>query len=116
MTCRMWTGPIAGRPRVSGSISANWTGLVGESYPGQFAASADIVTIGASNSAYVVTFDVPEASLSSLTIEGGNGTPHETILRMMAGNTLIIQGGVTLFKKDLTMLPLMVPERFRSAA
>ena len=58
------------------------------------------MTIGASNSAYVVTFDVPSATLSSLTIEGGNGTPHDTILRMTAGSTLIIQGGVTLFKKD----------------
>ena len=58
------------------------------------------MTIGASNSAYVVTFNVPSATISSLTIEGGNGTPHETILRMTADDTLIIQGGVTLFKKD----------------
>ena len=82
------------------SISANWAGLVGETYPGQFAAAADIVTIGASNSAYFVTFDVPSATLSALTIEGGNGTPHDTVLRMTAGSTLNIQGGVTLFKKD----------------
>ena len=33
------------------SISANWTGLVGDSYPGEFPAAGDIVTIGASNSA-----------------------------------------------------------------
>ena len=82
------------------SSTTNWTGLVGASYPGQIAATGDIVTIGASNSAYVVTFNVPSATISSLTIEGGNGTPHETILRMTAGDTLIIQGGVTLFKKD----------------
>ena len=59
-----------------------------------------MVTIGGSNNAYVVTFNVPSASLGSLTIEGGNGTPHPTILRMTAGDTLDIQGGVTLFKKD----------------
>ena len=29
------------------SSGTNWTGLVGESYPGQVAAAADIVTIGA---------------------------------------------------------------------
>ena len=55
------------------SSATNWTGLVGESYPGQFAAVADIVTIGASNSAYVVTFNVPTATIGSLAIEGGNG-------------------------------------------
>ena len=83
------------------SLSTNWTGLVGESYPGQFASAADNVTIGASNSAFVVTFNVPSATLSSLTIEGGNGGSHETILRMTADSTLIIQGGVTFLKKDL---------------
>ena len=69
-------------------------------YPGQLLPSADIVTIGGSNSAYVVTFDVPSATLSSLTIEGGNGANHVTTLRMTAGDTLNIQGGVTLLKKD----------------
>ena len=36
-------------PGTSGdwSSATNWTGLVGESYPGQFAATGDIVTIGA---------------------------------------------------------------------
>ena len=58
------------------------------------------MTIGGSNSAYVVTFNVPSATISSLTIEGGNGANHVTTLRMTAGNTLNIQGGVTLFKKD----------------
>ena len=58
------------------------------------------MTIGASNSAYVVTFDVPSATISSLTIEGGNGPNHLTTLRMTAGNALNIQGGVTLLKKD----------------
>ncbi len=93
-----WTDP--GTSGDWNSAPANWMGLVGESYPGQFAASADIVTIGSSNSAYVVTLNVPSATISSLTIEGGNGTPHATILRMTAGDTLNIQGGVTLFKKD----------------
>ena len=92
-----WTDPGSSD---NWSVTTSWTGLVGASYPGQFAASADIVTIGASNSAYVVTFNVPSATISSLTIEGGNGTPHDTILQMTADNTLIIQGGVTLFKKD----------------
>ena len=81
------------------SSATNWTGLVGESYPGQFAASGDIVTIAASNSAYVVTFDVSNATISSLTIEGGNGASQVTTLRMTAGDTLNIQGGVTLLKK-----------------
>jgi hypothetical protein len=92
-----WTDPGSSD---NWSVTTNWAGLVGEAYPGQFAAAGDIVTIGASNSAYVVTFDVPSATISSLTIEGGNGTPHDTILQMTADNTLIIQGGVTLFKKD----------------
>jgi hypothetical protein len=82
------------------SVSTNWTGLVGESYPGQFAATADIVTIGASNGAFVVTFDVSTATISCLTLEGGNGTNHMTALRMTAGDTLIIQGGATFLKKD----------------
>jgi hypothetical protein len=86
------------------SILANWTELVGESYPGQFAGAADNVTIGASNSAFVVvTFDVPSgvpsATIGSLTIEGGNGGSQVTTLRMTAGNTLNIVGGVTLLKK-----------------
>ena len=82
------------------SVATNWTGLlVGTSYPGQIAVG-DLVTIGASNTAYVVTFDVPSATISSLTIEGGNGGNHFTTLRMTAGNTLNIQGGVTLLKKD----------------
>ena len=90
-----WTDPGASD---SWSISANWTGLVTGNYPGQFV--ADNVTIGASNSAYIVTFDVPSATLSSLTIVGGNGTPHATILRMTADDTLSILGGVTLRKQD----------------
>ena len=81
--------------------ATNWTGLVGESYPGQNA--ADNVTIGASNSAYVVTFNlpsgVPSATISSLTIEGGNGGSQVTTLRMTADKTLNILGGVTLLKK-----------------
>jgi hypothetical protein len=58
------------------------------------------VTIGGTNGAYIVTFDVSTATISSLTIEGGNGTNHVTTLRMTAGATLSIQGGLTLFKKD----------------
>ena len=58
------------------------------------------MTIGASNSAFVVTFDVSHATISSLTIEGGNGANHVTTLRMTAGATLTIVGGVTFFKKD----------------
>ena len=54
------------------SITANWTGLIGEALPWRVL-FADPVTIGGSNSAYIVTFDVPIATLSSLTIEGGNG-------------------------------------------
>jgi len=51
-----WTDPgTAG----DWSSATNWTGLVGESYPGEVAAIGDIVTIGASNSAYVVTFNLP---------------------------------------------------------
>jgi hypothetical protein len=96
-------------PNVSWSvpgISANWNGatnwtglLVGTSYPGQTAVG-DIVTIGASNTTYVVTFNVPTATISSLTIEGGNGANHFTTLRMTAGSTLDIQGGITLLKTD----------------
>jgi collagen type I/II/III/V/XI/XXIV/XXVII alpha len=91
-----WTDPgTAG----NWSSATNWTGLVGESYPGQVAAIGDMVTVGAANGAYVVTFDVPTATLSSLAIEGGNGGSQVTTLRMTAGNTLNIQGGVTLLKK-----------------
>ena len=89
-------------PGTSGnwSSTSNWTGLLaGASYPGQTPVG-DLVTIGASNSAFVVTFNVPSATISSLTVEGGNGTNHATILRMTAGSSLNIQGGVTLLKKD----------------
>ena len=88
-------------PGTSGNwdSTTNWTGLVGETYPGQFAATADIVTVGATNSAYVVTFNVASATISSLTIQGGNGASQVTTLRMTAGDTLTIQGGVTLQKK-----------------
>jgi len=88
-------------PGTSGNwdSATNWTGLAGgTSYPGQVV--ADTVTIGSSNGAFVVTFDVLSATLNSLTVEGGNGGSHETILRMTAGDTLNILGGVTLLKKD----------------
>jgi hypothetical protein len=61
--------------------TTNWTGLIGESFPGQDGAAGDCVTIGASNSTYVVTFDVSSATISSLTIEGGNGGSQVTTLR-----------------------------------
>ena len=80
------------------STTANWTGLVGgELYPGQ--SPGDTVTIGGTNGAYVVTFDVSTATISSLSIEGGNGANHVTTLRMMGG-TLNITGGATFLKKD----------------
>jgi hypothetical protein len=86
-------------PGTSGNWNSatNWTGLVGASYPGQV--TADVVTIGSSNSAFVVTFNVPTATLSSLTVEGGNGGSQVTTLRMTAGDRLTILGGVTLLKK-----------------
>ena len=87
-------------PGTSGNWNSatNWTGLAGGTiFPGQVV--ADTVTIGSSNSAFVVTFDVLSATLSSLTIEGGNGGSQVTTLRMTAGDTLNIQGGVTLLKK-----------------
>jgi hypothetical protein len=88
-------------PGTSGNwdSTTNWTGLVGETYPGQFAATGDMVTIEASNSAYVVTFNVMSATISSLSIQGGNGASQVTTLRMTSGDTLNIQGGVTLLKK-----------------
>ncbi len=91
-----WTSP-----GTSGnwSSTANWTGLVGESYPGQLAVAGDLVTIGGTNSSYVVTFDVSSATISSLDIEGGNSGSQATTLRMTAGDTLNIQGGVTFLKK-----------------
>jgi hypothetical protein len=81
--------------------TTSWTGLpVNENYPGQSAANGDLVTIGGSNSAYIVTFNVLSATIGSLEIDGGNGANHQTILQMTAGDTLNIVGGVTLLKKD----------------
>jgi hypothetical protein len=88
-------------PGTSGdwSSTTHWAGLTGgESYPGS--SLGDSVTIGGSNSTYVVTFDVSTATISSLDIEGGNGSNHFTTLQMTAGATLNILGGVTLLKKD----------------
>src|SRR6476469_7832594 len=91
-----WTAPGVSS---NWSRATNWTGLLADTnYPGQVV--GDLVTIGASNTDYVVLFDVPVATLDSLTIEGGNGANHVTTLRMTAGNTLNILGGVTLRKKD----------------
>ena len=62
-------------PGTSGdwSSTTHWAGLTGgESYPGS--SLGDSVTIGGSNSTYVVTFDVSTATISSLDIEGGNGS------------------------------------------
>ena len=88
-------------PGTSGNWNSatNWTGLVGESFPGQVGSAGDIVTIGGTNGAYIVTFDVLSATIGSFTIEGGNGASQVTTLRMTAGDTLNIQGGVTLLKK-----------------
>jgi hypothetical protein len=88
-------------PGTSGdwSSTTDWAGLTGgESFPGS--SLGDSVTIGGSNSTYVVIFDVSTATISSLDIEGGNGSNHFTTLRMTAGATLNILGGVTLLKKD----------------
>ena len=90
-------------PGTSGdwSITTNWSGLTGGAlYPGQSPIAGDLVTIGGTNRAYIVTFDVPSATLSSLTIDGGNGPNHVTTLRMTAGNVLNVLGGVTLVKQD----------------
>ncbi len=89
-------------PGTSGDwdTTANWTGLpIIEDYPGEVGAT-DSVTIGSTNSAYIVTFNVLSATISSLTIEGGGGTNHSTTLQMTAGDTLNINGGVTLLKND----------------
>ena len=88
-------------PGTSGNWNSatNWTGLVGESFPGQVGSAGDIVTIGGTNGAYIVTFNVLSATIGSFTIEGGNGASQVTTLRMTAGDTLNIQGGVTLLKK-----------------
>ena len=90
-------------PGTSGnwSSSTNWTGLVGgKSYPGQLV--ADTVTIGASNGAYVVTFDVRVRPLVPSPSREGTARTHETILRMTAGDTLNILGGVTLSQEGLS--------------
>ena len=93
-----WTNPgTAG----NWGDTTSWTGLpVNEDYPGQSALSGDLVTIGSSNSAYIVTFNVLSATIGSLEIDGGSGANHQTILQMTTGDTLNIQGGVTLLKKD----------------
>ena len=88
-------------PGTSGawSVAANWTGLVGESYPGESVVAGDTVAIDGTNGAYIVTVNV-SATLSSLAIEGGKGTNSVTTLRMLAGNTLTILGSVELRKQD----------------
>jgi hypothetical protein len=83
--------------------TTKWTGLpVGESYPGQAGPFADAVTIGANiiDSPYTVTFNVPSASIGSLEIEGGIGARNATTLELEGGNTLTIQGGLTLLLNE----------------
>jgi hypothetical protein len=80
--------------------TANWTGLPPrESYPGQKALRADKVTIGANtslgNSAYIVTFNVPEATIGSLEVDGGLGAANSTTLELQGGDILNILGGIT---------------------
>jgi hypothetical protein len=89
-------------PGISGdwNSTANWTGLLGrESYPGQKALRADKVTIGANtslgNSAYIVSFNVPEATIGSLEVDGGIGAANSTTLQLQGGDILNILGGVT---------------------
>jgi hypothetical protein len=84
-------------PGISGdwNSTANWTGLPGrESYPGQKALRADHVTIGANtslgNSAYVVTFNVPEATIGSLEVDGGIGAANSTTLELQGDGILNI--------------------------
>ncbi len=79
--------------------TSNWSGLAGgESYPGQ-SGLPDDVTIGANisigNSAYTVAFNVLNATIGSLEIDGGIGAANSTTLELQAGNTLTIGGGIT---------------------
>jgi hypothetical protein len=83
------------------TTTTNWTGLaVGESYPGQ-AGFPDAVTIGTNislgNSAYTVTFNVLNATVGSLEIDGGIGAANSATLELQDNNTLTILagGGVT---------------------
>ena len=89
-------------PGTSGNWNSttNWKGLPGrESYPGQKALRADKVTIGANtslgNSAYTVSFNVPEATVGSLEIDGGIGAANSTTLELQGDDILNILGGVT---------------------
>ena len=95
-------------PGISGNWgdAANWTGLLGIFYPGQlfqllpsFPFLKDNVTIGANtslgSSSYIVTFNVPSVTISSLEIDGGIGASNSTTLELQGGNVLTIQGGVT---------------------
>jgi hypothetical protein len=95
----MWSWGIPGN---SGNwdSTTNWTGLLGgESYPGQSGFLPDNVTIGANisigNSAYVVTFNVSNAIVGSLEIDGGIGAANSTTLELQGNNILTIQGGIT---------------------
>jgi hypothetical protein len=83
------------RPGTSGkwSVSSDWNGLIGESYPGQTV--TDAVTLGGAPNSYVVTDDVASASIASLTFTVGNKKATTTLL-MAAGNTLSVSGNVSL--------------------
>ncbi len=92
------------------TTTTNWTGLaVGESYPGQ-AGFPDAVTIGTNislgNSAYTVTFNVLNATVGSLEIDGGIGAANSTTLELQDNNTLTILagGGVTFVLNELSAI------------
>ena len=100
-----WTSP-----GISGNWddAADWTGLLGIFYPGQlfqllpsFPFLKDNVTIGANaslgSSGYIVTFNVPSVTISSLEIDGGIGAANSTTLELQGGNVLTIQGGGVTF-------------------
>jgi hypothetical protein len=83
---------------------AAWTGLPGgETYPGQVAANADDVTLGAAGSAadYVVTLNVANPKIGSLTVTGRTAaTAATTTMQMTANKPLTITGTITLSNAD----------------
>ena len=56
------------------------------------------------DSAYVVTFDVPNATVGSLEIDGGIGTRNSTTLELQGNNALTILGGVTFVLNETSAI------------